>query len=365
MVGNPRRSLLVLTLALVAAAGCAGRPAVKPVPRTEIAASWISPHRGADNIDSLAFWPERMWLVATAKVTDLLVVHDAATGAFIRTAGGSGRSLGQLDRPNGVAIASDLAFVVERDNRRVQVLRLPDFESAGVFGDGELRRPYGLAVAGGPNAFRVWVTDNYETPVGAAPPDSELGMRVKEYVVTASAAGVRARLLRAFGDTRGDGVLRVVESIAVDPERGRLLVADESESSRGIKVYDLEGSFVGKVMGRGRFAAEPEGIQLLPCGDGGYWVSTDQRVQRTDFHVFSRGSLEHLGTFAGHTVANTDGIAVTTMPLGPFLEGAVFAVDDDARVAAFSWSAVREALALGRPCAGNAAAPAPAAAAGG
>jgi 3-phytase len=313
--------------------------------------SWISADRGVDNIDSLAFWPVRGWLLATAKTTDLLVVHDAATGSFLRTAGGSGTGSGQLDRPNGVAIAGDLAFVVERDNRRVQVLRLPDLVALGELGRDELRRPYGLAVSGGDGSFRVWVTDNYETPAGVAPPDGELGERVREYAVEVDGSGARARLARTFGATAGPGVLRVVESIAVDAERGRLLIADESESARGIKVYDLDGSFAGKVLGDGLFAAEPEGIQLYPCGAGGFWVTTDQRQRRTHFHVFSRGPLEYLGTFAGETVGNTDGIAVTSLPVGAFAEGAVFAVDDDARVAAFSWSAVREALALGRPCA--------------
>jgi 3-phytase len=356
MVGHARRTPDVLTLAFaLATAACAGRAAVQPPP-VQVRESWISADRGADNIDSLAFWPERGWLLATAKVTDVLVVHDAATGSFLRTAGGSGTAAGQLDRPNGVAIAGDLAFVVERDNRRVQVLRLPELAPVGELGGGELRRPYGLAVAGGPNSFRVWVTDNYETQAGGTPPDRELGARVREYAVTVAADGVHARSVRAFGETAGRGVLRVVESIAVDPERGRLLIADESESARGIKVYDLDGAFSGSVIGGELFAAEPEGIQLYACGTGGFWVSTDQRLRRTHFHVFSRGPLEHLGTFAGDAVGNTDGIAVTAQPVGPFAEGAVFAVDDDARVAAFSWTEVRERLALGRPCENGAAA---------
>jgi 3-phytase len=345
MVGHARRSPVVLILA-VAAAACSGGAAVQ-APPSQVRESWVSPDRGADNIDSLAFWPEREWLLATAKVTDLLVVHDAATGAFLRSVGGSGTAPGRFDRPNGVAIAFDLAFVAERDNRRVQVLRLPGMEPVGSFGEGELRRPYGLAVAGGPVSFRVWVTDNYETPSGLPPPDRELGARVRTYAVEVDGGALRARPLRAFGDVGGT---RVVESIAVDVARGRVLIADESESSRSIKVYDLDGTFTGKVVGSGLFAAEPEGIQLRPCGDGGFWVTTDQRQRRTHFHVFSRGPLEHLGTFTGEVVANTDGIAIAATPLAGFPEGALFAVDDDARVAAFSWSAIRETLALGQPC---------------
>src|SRR3546814_3015825 len=83
-----------------------------------------------DNIDSPAAWaaPDgRVLVIATAKATDRLVVYDGATGETLRHVGRSGAGEGEFDRPNGVAVVDELLFVVERDNRRVQVLRLPGF----------------------------------------------------------------------------------------------------------------------------------------------------------------------------------------------------------------------------------------------
>src|SRR3546814_3545447 len=77
-----------------------------------------------DNIDSPAAWaaPDgRVLVIATAKATDRLVVYDGATGETLRHVGRSGAGEGEFDRPNGVAVVDELLFVVERDNRRVQV----------------------------------------------------------------------------------------------------------------------------------------------------------------------------------------------------------------------------------------------------
>jgi len=40
-----------------------------------------------------------------------------------------------------------------------------------------LRRPYGLSIVPGPDgAFELYVTDNYETPVGEIPPVETSGV---------------------------------------------------------------------------------------------------------------------------------------------------------------------------------------------
>src|SRR5690606_20986849 len=61
-----------------------------------------------DNIDSPAAWaaPDgNIWVIATAKSTDTLVVYDGKTGATLRTVGTLGTGEGEFDRPNGVALA--------------------------------------------------------------------------------------------------------------------------------------------------------------------------------------------------------------------------------------------------------------------
>ncbi|MEW6337612.1 MAG: phytase [Acidobacteriota bacterium] len=313
-----------------------------------VAESFETPRSPRDNVDSLAVWARGRWLFATAKSTDRLLVFDAGTGAPLRAIGSPGDGPGQLRRPNGVAVFDDLCLVVERDNHRVQVFGLPDFEPLGSFGAADLVAPYGLAVVGGdaPGAFTVYVTDNYgETPAGI-PPAAELGARVKQYAVRLHGGRVDATLVRSFGDTSGEGVLHVVESIGADPATDRVLIADEYESRHDVKVYTLDGVFTGTVIGRGVFAAEPEGIALLECGDGGWWVATDQRQHRTVFNLFDRRTLRLAGAFTGSFVANTDGIAITGASGTPFGSGALFAVHDDQSVAAFDWAEVVRATGL-------------------
>jgi 3-phytase len=308
-----------------------------------------------ENVDSPAVWhgPDgEHWLLATAKEGNAILVADAATGQAVRRVGTAGADPGQMARPNGIAVADDVLFVVERDNARVQVFVLPDFRPAGLYGTGDLRRPYGIAVArDGGGAYRTWITDNYETAEETVPPDGELGQRVREYRVTLGPGGLDARLMRTFGDTVGPGVLRVVESIAVDAARGRLLIAEETEGASLIKEYTTEGRFTGRSIPATWFPHQAEGIVLYACEEtAGYWIATDQGTAVNTFHVFDRETLGHLGSFQGEGVLNTDGIALTQRPLPGYPAGAFYAVHDDGSVAGLSWTRIATALGLRSDC---------------
>lgn len=339
-------------------AGCAPamRPATVPVSApVTVAEAFTTPRDTLDNIDSPAVWhgPEgQHWLLSTAKTGDVIVISDAATGRTLRRVSGPGTAVGQMERPNGIAVIDDLAFVVERDNHRVQVFRLPAFQPVGMYGADDLTLPYGLAVVpNGAGAYITWVTDNYEQADESIPPDAELGRRVRQYRVRVSGGGLRAEPVRAFGATGGAGTLRVVESIAADPANGRLLVAEENPGESALKVYALDGRFLGPVIPPAFFPSQAEGIALYACGArDGYWIATDQSHEANTFHVFDRRTLAHLGSFRGPTVRNTDGVALTQVGFGPFEAGAFYAVHDDGNVAAFSWSAIADALGLRSDC---------------
>lgn len=312
-----------------------------------------TPRDVADNVDSPAIWHGsggEHWILSTAKEGDVIRVHDAATGDSIKRIGGEGTELGQMDRPNGVAAIDDLMLVVERNNRRVQVFRLPEGEPLGAFGEDLLRWPYGLTVYKDGEEYVVYVTDMYETADEEIPPDEELGERVKQFRFSVEGGELRSEHVRSFGDTSGPGVLRKVESIWVDPPNDRLLIAEELEGESQIKIYRLDGTFAGDSISTEYFPHEAEGIVLYTCGDDGYWVATDQDEESNTFHVFDRTSLEHLGSFRGETVANTDGIAITQEQFGSFEHGAFYAVHDDGNTVAFDWADVVEALDLRTNC---------------
>jgi 3-phytase len=343
-------------LAVAGLAAC-GPGASHDPPHPVLKESWVSLADESMNIDSVAFWsgPDgARWVIATAKSTHQLRVLDAESGMLVRDVGGPGEAPGQFLRPNGIAVIDDLLFVVERDNRRVQVLSLPGFESLGVFGSDQLRYPYGLWVGPDGNGYRLFVTDNYETPEGGVPPLEALGERVRQWLVRVrrDAGGrpvaVDAEHLRAFGETAGDGALRVVESLWADPRAGRLLIAEEDEAdrpdARTVKVYDLAGGFAGVLMGSGVFVGQTEGIALRECGSGGQWIVADQGKDRNWFRVFDRNTLEYLGSFGGETTLNTDGIWFSDVPMERFPDGVLYVVHDDMAVAAFDWTEIAQAI---------------------
>jgi 3-phytase len=326
-----------------------------PLATAEVREAWQTERDTLMDIDSPAVWhgPNgEAWLLVTAKAGDVIRIHDAATGAFIRDAGGRGAKPGQFIRPNGLAVTGDLLWVVERDGRRAQVLRLPDFIPLGEFGGSELIKPYGVTVVpGAAGSYRAWITDSYELVEDSVPPDSALGRRVREYAVTVQGARATATLQRTFGDTSGPGVLRIVESIMADGVNDQLLIAEELEGSSQLKRYTLNGRFTGDTVPQRFFPNQAEGIVLYACGDtAGYWVATDQGKVVNTYHLFDRMTLAHVGSFGSPTIKNTDGIALTQRALPGFPAGALFAVHDDGGVAAISWEAIAKATGVRSDC---------------
>lgn len=318
--------------------------------------AFATPMTPEDNIDSVASWtaPDgQVLLLATAKSTERLVVYDGGSGAFVRHVGGPGAGEGQFNRPNGIAVADDLAFVVERDNRRVQVMRLPGMETVAMFGADVLELPYGLWVHKVDAGYELYVTDAYMAGEDAEgedilPPLAELDRRVHRFELAVDGGKFSARHLGAFGDTTPDGALRVVESIWGDPANNRLMIAEEDETyANELKVYDLEGNFSGRTIGADFLKAQSEGIMLKHCADGsGWWITTEQGKGRTVFHLFDRVSLEHAGAVTGPTVANTDGIWLDEAASANFPEGVLYAVHDDQGAVAFDWRGIATALEL-------------------
>lgn len=314
-----------------------------------------TPRDTADNVDSPAVWhgPDgQHWLLVTAKEGNVIRVSDARTGELLDRVGGTGDGEGELRRPNGIAVIDDLAIVVERDNARVQVFALPAFEPLGTFGEGQLKLPYGVALhEEAPGAYVAYITDAWEIADDVVPPDSLLDDRVHRFAFSVEEGALVAAHLGHFGDTGGPGVLHVVESIAIDVVHGRLMIAEEEEGDSKIMAYTLDGEFAGEMIEADYFPHQAEGIVLYACDDGaGYWIATDQGEETNTFHVFDRQTLEHRGSFRGETVLNTDGIALTQHAFDGFPAGAFFAVHDDQSTVAFSWIDIADQLGLRDDC---------------
>lgn len=305
---------------------------------------FITERRASLNVDSVAVWHGQAgqhWLIATAKSGHILSVYDAATGEFIKNIGKPGMQQGELQRPNGIAIVDDLIFVTERDNKRMQVFSLPECISLGVT-EGIMQRPYGIAVMPGEaQDYRAYVTDNFNAAGKVAP------KCVHVYRVERQGAEIVITFVQTFGDQEGPGALLKVESIAIDREHGRLIIADEDASQKNLKIYTLFGTFVGQTIGNGLFQYEPEGIAIYETGPKtGYVIATDQDRIGNQFYLFDRESLAHVGTFKGDIVRNTDGVAVTNEPFGSFKSGAFYAVHDDGNICAYDWHTLAQTCGL-------------------
>jgi 3-phytase len=323
--------------------------------------AFVSAATPDDNVDSPASWtaPDgKVWLLATAKEGKGLVVYDGETGETLRTVGSDGPAAGQFDRPNGIFVHQDLVFVVERDNRRVQVLTLPDFESIASFGQDELQAPYGMWLREHTSGeLEVLVTDAYMAGEDAegediVPPLVELDRRVQRYLINRDGNTLEVRHAGSIGDTTAAGAIQIPESIWGDPAHDRLLIAEEDAATgTALREYTLGGEFRGRSIGLGDFGAQAEGIALFACDDGsGYWIATDQFKDRSLFHVFDRVSMERIGAFAGEAVANTDGVWLHQAPTPRFPNGVFYAVHDDMAVAAFDWTDIAAALDLKQTC---------------
>lgn len=326
------------------------------VPHVVVGEAFVTASTPDDNIDSPASWLQdgRLMLVASAKATDQLVVYDGDTGKRLRTVGGTGTALGQLQRPNGIATIDDrFVFVVERDNQRVQMFKLPDFTPVLAFGQQELGQPYGLWVRRAGRGYEVLVSDAYMAGEDAQGEDvipslAQLDRRFRRYEVTQVDGQWSARSAGAFGDTSPAGAIRVPESLFGDEANNRLLVAEEDvPTGTRLREYDLQGRYLGRDVGLGQYVAQAEGIALMRCADGsGWWVASDQFADRTVFHLFERGSLRHAGSFAGKVTGLTDGVWLDERGDARFPQGAFYASHLDLGVAAFDWRDIARALDL-------------------
>ena len=318
--------------------------------------AFVTPSTPEENIDSPASWLQdgKRMLVASAKATDQLVVYDGDTGQRLRTVGGTGTVLGQLQRPNGVATVDDrYLFVVERDNRRVQMFQLPDFTPLLAFGADALQQPYGLWVQPKGEGYEVLVSDAYMAGEDAQgediiPPLAQLDRRFRRYELTQAGGKWTARDAGAFGDTGAAGAIRVPESLFGDAANNRLLVAEEDvPTGTLLREYDLQGRYLGRDVGKGQYVAQAEGIALMRCADGsGWWVASDQFADRTVFHLFDRRSLAHVGSFAGEVTGLTDGVWLDERGDARFPQGVLYASHLDLGVAAFDWRDIAAALEL-------------------
>lgn len=339
---------LMLLVAACRAGASPEEPAVEVPREVTVAETWLSVADTMWDLDTPALWArgDTGLVLVTGKGSHDIRVFDLQTGEARSAIGSQGEALGQFNRPNAVLVHRDLAFVIERDNHRVQILRMPTGTPVGSFGEGELQQPYGGVIAGALPELTFYITDDYDAPLDST---ADLSRRVHRFRVRLDGDGAATVIDHAaIGQRSGPAALRVVETIGRDPDGGLLYVADESQKS--YLVFDSTGSYTGRILAQGLITGDPEGMALVECGEtAGFWIVTDQQPTVSWFRVFRRDNLEYVGAFRGQRTTNTDGVSFAPGPVPGFPAGVFLTVHDDQAVSAFDWAHVAESLGIGCP----------------
>ena len=333
-----------------------GGPASAPAPPVAVPQRWASHGVEYAETDSLAACrlPDgSVRVFATAKRGDRLDLFDACDGRWLRSVGRTGGGLGEFRYPNGVAVVQPprragvsgsaaatapaepraVIVVVERDNRRVQVLDAETVRPLGSFGESDLHRPYGVAVSYQGDDVHLYITDTQVPPA----------QTVRQYVFFPSQDPPAARLVRSFGAPDGPGAIGEAESVVVDDRRDRVYLCHEER--KNVKVYTRSGDFTGRTVGDGAILGDPEGIVLYEGPVRPWLIVTDQRPEVTVWHVFDGDTFAPVGRFTGTPpVANSDGLCLCLGPVGTCAPGLLLAVHDDREVRAYCLDDVRAAL---------------------
>jgi len=290
------------------AAGPAPEDAAEPetLDFVEVAPLWETVPRPEEGFTGLDVWPgggQRPWLVVAAAASHRLVIFDAGSGELLRELGALGERPGSFRDPVDVAVAGDLAFVVERGNARVQVVRLPGLATAGFLGEGELERPAAVAVERAAEGWTVWVAEEAVVVDAAVAGDAA--------VVGDAAVGINAAALPAPSADPG--------STPPPPPARAVLHRFEvgaDGSLREARRLDLD-------LGHGADPGRVAGLAVAPAG-GGLLLS----VATASAHVFA-GRLETpagertievvSGAVAGAEASPCGGGWIVALPIGGLL----------------------------------------------
>lgn len=309
-------------------------------------------------MDTPAVWYDadnKPWVIVTGKGSHQLAVFDGNNGELYNVIGEKGKELGQFKRPNAVVVFQNLALVTERDNKRIQVLRLPDFKPVMTFGEHQLQSPYGLWLNPvSPNEAVLYVTDSFMegAKFDIFPDPKLLNQRVQVFRVKIENGHLAPEWIGNFGSTTPSHALHRVESLSGNPATKTLLIVDE-EDKQGkstIREYTQDGTPTGNYIENRWIQGQAEGISLLQCKDSDFWIVVDQLAPHTIFHVFGAKSLVYQGSFRGNQTSATDGIDLSQRASAKFPNGVLYAIDRDQSITAFDLTDIVNQLKLPATC---------------
>ena len=229
-----------------------------------------------------------------------------------------------IDRPNNIDVeyglgGVDIAVATERLTNRLRVFTV---DAAGIADAGAIEccpEPMGIGLYKRPRDGAIFAI---VAPKGRA--NSPLRDYLYQYRLERVDGKVTGKLVRRFGNFSGT---KEIEAVVVDDALGIVYYSDEGA---GIRKYHADPDHPQAARELAIFATtgyrgDREGLAIYARPDGtGYLVSTDQLPVNSEYHVFDRqGGNRELFVFRGGA-DTTDGIEITSAPLGPQFPGGLF-----------------------------------------
>ena len=233
------------------------------------------------NLDSITSW-ENLILVSSKKNHSILC-FDKENGMLLDTIGSKGFDHDKFNRPNGIKVINDYLFIVERDNKRCQIVDMKSKQGISYFGFKNLKKPYGIDGIFYNGQYIIFITDKKKQLVfkfNIILKDNEIKRISSEEFIKLS-------------DSK-------LESILLDEESNRILIADENKKK--VKIFTLAGILIDNI--ENIFQGDPEGIIKT---DNNY-IFTDQIEDGTYFHVFNKSNLKYSHTLHNNLIKNSDGL---------------------------------------------------------
>lgn len=292
------------------------------------------------------------WLLITDKEKGKVIVLDAATGQRITMFREPAIGRGQLQNPTAIAVADTFTIVLDRETHKIEVFSLPGFEYMGAFTHEKINEPRAITFSKINGGYELFVSGICPDEKEESMPDKRSYYQVHHFKLKIEDDTIETTHLNTFGDNSGEGMLYKAETLLLDRPMNRLLIADQYNMKRNIKIYTPDGKFTGQVIPSKYFKYQPKGMALWSrdSDTSGYYITTDQDVMNNHFLVFDRKTLNYSGRFEGEITRNTNDITLTRQTMGQFPHGVFYTLNAENSITAIEWNTIASALDLAKSC---------------
>jgi 3-phytase len=286
----------------------------------------VGSSRDEDAADDPAIWidradPSQSRIIGTDKKGGLYVYDLQAHELQFVQAG----LVNNVDLRDGFQFADGMAPIVVASDRDDQTIAVFRFDTT----TRQLQPQLAAIPSGFPEVYGICL---FKTPSGAMHviATSALGA-VKQWELTASASGISAMEVRSFD------LGSVAEGCVADDVTGSLFIAEENVGIWRLAADPALGDMRVAIdrTGEGHLTSDVEGLAIYDGPNrSGYLVASSQGSSQ--FAVYERSEDNaYVGSFtigSGNgidAVTGTDGLEITSVSMGPDLQGGLLVVQDD------------------------------------